>query len=165
MAIEKVRAYFAQFNRQQDILEFESSSATVELAAQVLGVEPARIAKTLSFKKDDGCVLIVAAGDVRIDNSKFKQQFGVKAKMLKADEVVEYTGHAIGGVCPFALPGEKVLVYADASLKAYQTVFPACGSSNSAIELTPDELYQYAQCQQWIDVAKENSCQIGRAHV
>ena len=155
MSIEKVRTYLDKFNLADKILEFASSSATVELAAIAAGCEPARIAKTLSFKQGEECVLIVTAGDRKIDNSKYKHFFGCKAKMLAADEVEPLTGHAIGGVCPFATQ-PQVKVYLDASLKQYTTVFPACGSSNSAIELTPEELEQYScNFQEWIDVCKE----------
>ena len=155
MSIEKVRTYLDKFNLADKILEFASSSATVELAAIAAGCEPARIAKTLSFKQGEACILIVTAGDRKIDNSKYKHFFGCKAKMLAADEVEPLTGHAIGGVCPFATQ-PQVKVYLDASLKQYTTVFPACGSSNSAIELTPEELEQYScNFQEWIDVCKE----------
>ena len=155
MSIEKVRTYLDKFNLADKILEFASSSATVELAAIAAGCEPARIAKTLSFKQGEACILIVTAGDRKIDNSKYKHFFSCKAKMLAADEVEPLTGHAIGGVCPFATQ-PQVKVYLDASLKQYTTVFPACGSSNSAIELTPEELEQYScNFQEWIDVCKE----------
>ncbi len=153
MAIEKVRDYFKGFEMEERILEYEASSATVELAAQALNVEGARIAKTLSFKKEDGCILVVAAGDAKIDNAKFKATFGVKAKMLTPDEVLEQVGHAVGGVCPFGIP-DDVAVYLDESLKRFETVFPACGSSNSAIELSCEELYTYAKGRQWVDVCK-----------
>lgn len=153
MAIDMVKEYFSQFGIQDRIQEFDVSSATVELAAQALSVEPARIAKTLSFKKEDGAILIVAAGDVKIDNAKFKQEFGMKAKMLTPDEVVALIGHAVGGVCPFGIPKE-VKVYLDESMKRFETMFPAAGSSNSAIELTLEELYQYSNAQKWIDVCK-----------
>jgi prolyl-tRNA editing enzyme YbaK/EbsC (Cys-tRNA(Pro) deacylase) len=154
VAIEIVKDYFRKFGREQSVLEFEASSATVELAAQALDVIPARIAKTLSFRNESGCILVVAAGDAKIDNSKFKQQFGVKAKMLDPDEVLEITGHAVGGVCPFGIPNPNVKIYLDISLKRFDTVFPACGSSNSAIELTCDELYQFSQGLMWVDVCK-----------
>ena len=154
MSIEKVRTYFQKFNISERILEFATSSATVELAAVSAGCEPARIAKTLSFKQGDDCILIVTAGDRKIDNSKYKHRFGCKAKMLSAAEVEPLIGHAIGGVCPFAIQ-PQVKVYLDESLKSYTTVFPACGSSNSAIELTPKELEQYScNFQEWIDVCK-----------
>ncbi len=155
MAIEKVREYFKQYGIEDKILEFQVSSATVELAAQAVGVIGARICKTLSFKdKEGGCILIQTAGDARINNGKFKQLFGTKAKMLTPDQVVEYTGHAIGGVCAFGIEREDVRVYCDESLKRFETVFPACGSSNSAIEFTPDELFQYSKSLEWIDVCK-----------
>ena len=155
MAIEKVRKYFEKYGIEDRILEFDVSSATVELAAKAVGVEGARICKTLSFKDgDDGCILIQTAGDTKIDNRKFKDTFGQKAKMLTAEEVVEFTGHAIGGVCAFAIENPKVRVYCDDSLKRFETVFPACGSSNSAIEFTCDELYKYSQALEWIDVCK-----------
>ena len=155
MAIEKVRKYFEKYGIEDRILEFDASSATVELAAKAVGVEGARICKTLSFKDgDDGCILIQTAGDTKIDNRKFKDTFGQKAKMLTAEEVVEFTGHAIGGVCAFAIENPKVRVYCDESLKRFETVFPACGSPNSAIEFTCDELYKYSQALEWIDVCK-----------
>ena len=155
MSIEAVRNYFRPLGRENDILEFSASSATVELAAQAVGVIPARIAKSLSFLTPEGCVLIIAAGDAKVDNSKYKHFFGVKAKMLSPEQVVEYTGHAIGGVCPFGIAREDVKTYLDLSLKRFDTVFPAAGSSNSAIELTCGELEQYAcNCQGWIDVCK-----------
>ena len=151
MSIEKVREYFRKYNLEDKILEFDVSSATVELAAKALNVEPARIAKTLSFKQEEGCILIVCAGDVRVDNKKYKAYFHTKARMLSPDEVLEYTGHAIGGVCPFGV-SNTVKVYLDESLKRFTTVFPACGSSNSAIEFTPDELFKYSSALAWIDV-------------
>ena len=154
MSIEKGRAYFRQLGIEDKVMEFEVSSATVELAAQALGVEGARIAKTLSFKTaDDGCMLILAAGDARIDNRKFKDRFHLKAKMLTADEVLEMVGHPVGGVCPFGI-NEGIPVYLDESLKRFVTVFPAVGSGNSAIELNLDELYEYSKASEWIDVCK-----------
>lgn len=153
MSIEKVRAYFAAQGIEDRIQEFPVSSATVELAAQALGVEGKRIAKTLSFLVGDQCVLIVAAGDAKVDNPKYKAQFHTKAKMLPHDLVPEYVGHAVGGVCPFAVK-EGVAVYLDESLRRFETVFPAAGSANSAIELTIPELERYAQTTQWIDVCK-----------
>ena len=153
MAIEKVKAFFADFGMEDRVLEFEVSSATVELAAQALHCEPCRIAKTLSFHVGEQVVLIVAAGDAKIDNPKYKAQFGTKAKMLAFDEAEALIGHAVGGVCPFAV-NEGVTVYLDESLKRFHTVFPACGSSNSAIELTVDELERYAAPVAWIDVCK-----------
>lgn len=153
MSIELVRNFFRPLGREQDILEFSVSSATVELAAQAVGVIPARIAKTLSFLVEDSCVLIVAAGDAKIDNPKFKAMFHTKAKMLTPEQVTEYTGHAIGGVCPFGNP-EGVKTYLDVSLQRFDTVYPAAGSSNSAIELTCEELAQYSASLGWIDVCK-----------
>ncbi len=153
MSIELVRNYFRPLGREGNILEFEVSSATVELAAQAVGVIPARIAKTLSFLVDDSCVLVVAAGDAKVDNSKYKGFFHTKAKMLSAEQVSEFTGHAIGGVCPFGNP-EGVRTYLDVSLQRFDTVFPAAGSSNSAIELTCEELAQYSNSLGWIDVCK-----------
>ncbi|HOJ10768.1 MAG TPA: YbaK/EbsC family protein [Clostridiales bacterium] len=153
MAIDSVREYLKKWDKDNDILEFETSSATVELAAQALGVEPARIAKTISFKNGESAMLIVTAGDAKIDNGKFKAEFGFKAKMLAPEETLEYTGHAIGGVCPFGLKNE-IPVFLDISLKRFETVFPACGSSNSAIELTCEELDIYSSNKKWIDVCK-----------
>jgi prolyl-tRNA editing enzyme YbaK/EbsC (Cys-tRNA(Pro) deacylase) len=153
VAIDRVKEYFRKYGMEERIREFEVSSATVALAAQALGCEPARIAKTLSFMVDGQAILVVAAGDVKIDNGKYKKQFGTKAKMLSPDEVVELVGHAVGGVCPFAVkPGVKV--YLDESLKRFETVFPACGSSNSAIELTMPEMEKYAGEEGWVDVCK-----------
>lgn len=153
MSIEKVKGYFAQFDMAQRVREFPVSSATVELAAQALGCEPRRIAKTLSFLVDGHAVLVVTAGDARIDNPKYKARFATKAKMLTPDEVVTLIGHAVGGVCPFAV-NEGVKVYLDVSLKRFETVFPACGSSNSAIELTIGELEKYSGFTAWVDVCK-----------
>lgn len=153
MSIEKVRAYFQTLGIADRILEFDVSSATVDLAAQAVGVEGARIAKTLSFLLGDRCILIVAAGDARIDNHKYKARFGAKAKMPAHDDVPSYVGHAVGGVCPFAVnPG--VEVYLDDSLRRFETVFPACGSANSAIELTIPELERYSSFTDWVDVCK-----------
>ncbi|MCM1127008.1 MAG: YbaK/EbsC family protein [Lachnospiraceae bacterium] len=153
MAIDKVREYFRQYHMEERIREFEVSSATVELAAQALSCAPARIAKTLSFMAGEQPILIVTAGDAKIDNSKYKKQFGTKAKMLAPDQVEELIGHAVGGVCPFGI-NEGVKVYLDESLKRFETVFPACGSSNSAIELTIPEMERYAGEEGWIDVCK-----------
>ena len=153
MAIEKVREYFNRFGIEDRMREFDVSSATVELAAEALHCEPCRIAKTLSFMGKEGPILIVAAGDAKIDNSKYKAQFGVKAKMLTPEEVIELIGHAVGGVCPFAV-NKGVSVYLDESLKRFDTVFPACGSSNSAIELSIPELEKYSCFATWIDVCK-----------
>lgn len=153
MAIENVKEYFTQFGIADRVQEFDKSSATVELAAQALNCEPCRIAKTLSFMVDGNPILIVAAGDAKIDNPKYKAQFGKKAKMLTPVETETLVGHAVGGVCPFAVnPG--VTTYLDESLKRFQTVFPACGSSNSAIELTITELEKYSAFAAWIDVCK-----------
>ena len=154
MSIDKVRAYFEPLGIAGRILEFDVSSATVDLAAQALGVAGARIAKTLSFLLGEECILVVAAGDARVDNKKYKERFGGKAKMLAHDDVPQYIGHAVGGVCPFAVK-EGVKVYLDESLKRFETVFPACGSSNSAIELTIAELEQYSQFDSWVDVCKD----------
>ncbi len=154
MSIEKVRAYFAQFGMEKRILEFDVSSATVELAAQAVGVEGKQIAKTLSFLLGDACILIVAAGDARVDNKKYKEHFGLKAKMLAHDDVPEYIGHTVGGVCPFSVK-DGVKVYLDESLKRFETVFPAAGSANSAIELTIPELEKYSKFDGWVDVYKD----------
>lgn len=156
MAIERVREYFRTLGLEERIQEFEVSSATVELAARALHCEPSRIAKTLSFLVGDKAILIVAAGDTKIDNAKYKAKFATKAKMLGYDEVEMYIGHAVGGVCPFAIK-EGVAVYLDESLKRFNTVFPACGSSNSAIELTIEELERYAKPASWVDVCKGKS--------
>ncbi|WP_148410080.1 YbaK/EbsC family protein [Murimonas intestini] len=153
MAIEKVKEYFKQFDMEDRIQEFDVSSATVELAANALKVEPARIAKTLSFKKDEHALLLVTAGDQKVDNRKFKDYFGIKAKMLTPGEVDEMVGHSVGGVCPFAV-SEDVEIYLDESMKRFETVFPACGSSSSAIELSCEELYKYSRAKGWIDVCK-----------
>lgn len=154
MAIDKVKEYFKQFGIEEKIREFEVSSATVELAAQALGCEGKRIAKTLSFLVDERAILIVAAGDAKIDNPKYKATFSCKAKMLSYDQVEELIGHAVGGVCPFAIH-DNVTVYLDESLKRFETVFPACGSSNSAIELTIPELEKYSNYKGWVDVCKD----------
>lgn len=153
MSIESVKNYLKKWNLDNKILEFDGSSATVELAAKALNCDPSRIAKTLSFKLDEKCILIVVAGDKKIDNPKFKQKFKAKAKMLSKDEVQTLIGHSVGGVCPFAI-NEGIEVYLDISLKRFETVFPACGSSNSAIELTIDELQKYSNSKEWIDVCK-----------
>ena len=154
MAIEKVRGYLKQFGAEDRILEFPESSATVELAAKAAGTEPCRIAKSLTFLVNDSAVMIVTAGDMKVDNQKFKQQFATKAKMLSPEQVDSMIGHSIGGVCPFGI-NEGVKVYLDSSLKRFASVFPACGSSNSAIELKLDELEKFAQnFTGWIDVCK-----------
>ena len=160
MSIEQVRAYLDRWGKGKDIIEMGISTATVELAAAALGVIPARIAKSLSLKGvanavgEGGAVMVVTAGDTRIDNKKFRAHFGFKPKMLSPEETLAHTGHAIGGVCPFALP-PGLEVYLDVSMKRFQTVFPACGSGNSAIELTLDELEQYSQSRGWVDVGVE----------
>ena len=153
MSIEIVRKYFRGYGMEDRILEFDVSSATVELAAQAVGCEPARIAKTLSFKVEDQPILIVAAGDAKIDNPKYTAKFHKKAQMLKPEEVTEFIGHAVGGVCPFGVP-DSVDVYLDESLRRFKTVFPAAGSANSAIELSMEELEKYSHAMEWIDVCK-----------
>lgn len=153
MSIEKAREYLRQWNMDNQILEFTNSSATVELAALALNCEPERIAKTLSFKMDESCILIVCAGDAKVDNTKFKRRFETKAKMLSPQELPTLVGHEVGGVCPFGI-NEGVGVYLDVSLKRFNTVFPACGSGNSAIELTIDELEKTSKCGDWVDVCK-----------
>ncbi|GHU62424.1 proline--tRNA ligase [Clostridia bacterium] len=153
MAIDIVKAYFGQYGIADQILEFDASSATVELAAQAAGCESARIAKTLSFAVGNRHILIVTAGDGKVDNAKYKARFGCKAKMLTPDEVLAYTGHEVGGVCPFGVPA-AVEVYLDVSLKRFETVFPACGSANSAIELTIPQLEKYSGYREYVDVGK-----------
>lgn len=152
-SIEKVRAYLAQFGAADRVMEFEVSSATVTLAAQALNCEPGRIAKTLSFMAGEQAVFVVAAGDRRIDNKKYKQRFGVKARMMTAEELDGLTGLHFGGVCPFGLP-DTVQVYLDESLRAYEYVYPACGSDNSAIRVTCEELERYSRAAGWVDVTK-----------
>ncbi len=153
MSIERVKKYFSEYGMENKILEFDVSSATVELAAAALNCEPCRIAKTLSFMVDGSPILIVMAGDAKIDNPKYKAQFAAKAKMLTPEEAETLTGHAVGGVCPFGI-NEGVKVYLDSSLKRFETVFPACGSSNSAIELSIAELEKYSRNTSWVDVCK-----------
>lgn len=153
MSIEKVRAYFAQYHMEERILEFPVSSATVELAAQALGCEGKRIVKTLAFQGPSGPVLIATAGDAKVDNAKYKAFFGVKAKMLSHDDAATLIGHAVGGVCPFAVK-EGVQVYLDVSIQRFETVFPAAGSSNSAIELTLPEMEKFSGFTAWVDVCK-----------
>lgn len=153
MSIEKVKEYFKKFGIEDRIIEFEVSSATVSLAAEALNCEPCRIAKTLSFIVNNTPILIVAAGDKKIDNSKYKLHFKTKAKMLKSEEVSSIIGHEIGGVCPFGI-NDNIDVYLDNSLKEFKTIFPACGSSNSAIELTIKEIESYTSFISWIDVCK-----------
>lgn len=153
MSIEKVKNYFKNFGIEDRIREFDTSSATVELAAAALNCQPERIAKSLSFMHKDRVVIVVTAGDVKVDNKKFKSFFDTKAKMIDKDRVEDLIGHEVGGVCPFALK-DGVEVYLDQSLKRFDTVFPACGSSNSAIELRLDELEKYSKYKEWIDVTK-----------
>lgn len=153
MAINKAREYLKKYKLDNKIKELEVSTATVSEAANAIGVEDARIAKTISFKVDDKPILIVCAGDTKIDNSKYKSEFGVKAKMLGFDEVEELIGHAVGGVCPFGV-NDNVLVYLDESLKRFDVVYPACGSSNSMVELTIEELEKSSNFIKWIDVCK-----------
>lgn len=153
MSVETVRGYLTGYGKDKNILEFDVSSATVALAAEALSVSPARIAKTLAFKESDRCLLVVAAGDVKIDNAKYKKQFGCKAKMLSSEETFMMTGHAVGGVCPFAVPGD-IPIYLDTSLQRFTTVFPACGSANSAIELSPEEIFRIAKARSWVNVTK-----------
>ncbi len=154
MSIEKVRSYLSRYGKEGEVIEFEVSSATVALAAEALGVIPARIAKTISFANADGCILIVAAGDAKIDSSKYKACFGLKATMLTPDEALRLTGHAVGGVCPFAIENPQVAVYTDVSLKRFDTVYPAAGSSNSAVKLSCDELFTLSGSLGWVDVCK-----------
>jgi len=151
VSVEQVRAYLERWNRGKDVVEKAISTATVELAASALEVIPARIAKSISLRKDSGAMMIVTSGDMKIDNRKFRDHFKFKPRMLSSEEVLSYTGHTIGGVCPFALPPE-LEVYLDSSMKRFQTIFPACGSGNSLIELTPAELEEYSQSRGWVDV-------------
>ena len=153
MSIERVRSFFADFAMENRILEFPVSSATVDLAAQALSTEPCRIAKTLSFSVSGKPILIVCAGDAKIDNAKYKSYFSAKAKMLTPEEAVSMIGHAVGGVCPFAVK-DGVTIYLDESLERFETVFPACDSSNSAIELTIPEMERYSGFSAWVDVTK-----------
>ena len=153
MAIEKVKEYFKAFGIENRIREFDVSSATVELAAQALNCEPCPIAKSLTFMLGESPIMVIAAGDAKVDNAKYKAKFGAKAKMLKFDEVEPLIGHAVGGVCPFGI-NDGVKVYLDESLKRFDTVFPACGSSNSAIELNIEEMEKYSGYTEWVDVCK-----------
>ena len=153
MSLERAKAYLANYGRDKDVMEFDTSSATVELAAQAVGCEPAHIAKTLSFSVGDRVALIVCAGDARISNPRFKECFGCKAKMLKAEDAEARIGHAVGGVCPFGVT-EECDVYLDESLRRFEVIYPACGSSNSAIALTPDELAEILPKSTWVDVCK-----------
>lgn len=152
MSIEKVRDYLQQYNKASDIVVMEESTATVELAAQALGIQTARIAKSISLQDGDSAMIVVIAGDAKIDNKKFKKIFGFKAKMLSPENTLKITGHAVGGVCPFALP-QNIKVFLDESMKRFITVFPACGSSNSVIEVTLSELEEYSQSCKWVDVS------------
>ena len=156
MAIEKVREYFRKLGIEDRIMEFDISSATVELAAQAVGVPGARICKTLSFedKETGGCILIQTAGDSKINNGKFKRTFGFKPSMLSAEAAYQMTGHEVGGVCAFAIENELVRIFCDESMKRFETVFPACGSSNSAAEFTPEELFRVSRAEAWVDVTK-----------
>ena len=162
MSIETVKDYLKAWGKDAAVVEFAVSCATVELAAEAVGVEPARIAKTLAFKSrttslEKGvmdCILVVAAGDARIDGKKFKERFGVKSKMLSPEEAFSLTGHAVGGVCPFAVNNPAAAVYLDISLQRFATIFPACGSSNSVMELACDELFAIAHAREWVDVCK-----------
>ena len=153
MSVETVKEYLQAFGLESRVRELPESSATVELAAHALGTQPARIAKTLSFLVGEEPILLVAAGDVKIDNAKYKARFHQKAKMLTPEQVLEWVGHPVGGVCPFAVK-EGVQVYLDESLRRFTTVFPACGSGNSAIELTLSELERYSGFEEWVDVCK-----------
>ena len=159
MSLEKAKEYLKKWNLEDRVKEFSESSATVELAAKAIGCEPEHIAKTLSFQVEDNPVLIVASGDAKIDNTKFKEQFHTKAKMLSKEEVKEKIGHAVGGVCPFGV-NEGVRVYLDISLRRFKTIYPACGSSNSVVKMTVEELETCSKNLEWIDVCKgwqENS--------
>lgn len=162
MSVEAVRKYLAKWGKDGAVQEFQVSSATVDLAAQALGVEGKRIAKTLSFRgkgEPDAeghfpVILVVAAGDAKVDNTAFKDQFGFKAKMLSPEDALAGTGHAVGGVCPFALTNPRAEVYLDVSMKRFPSVFPACGSSSSAVEMTCDELFEMSGAKEWVDVCK-----------
>ena len=153
MSVERVKEYLAAYGAAERVREFDVSSATVELAAKALGCEEARIAKTLSFMLGERVILVVAAGDVKVDNRKYKDFFGGKAKMLAREDTERLTGHAAGGVCPFAV-SDGVEVWLDESLKRFSTVYPACGSASSAIELTPAELENFSRAKGWTDVSK-----------
>lgn len=153
MSVEKVREYLKKYQKDEEILVMIESTATVELAAKALNTQEARIAKSLAFYNNDNAMIVVVAGDAKIDNKKFKDAFGFKAKMLSFEDTQKYTGHAVGGVCPFALPS-NIKVYLDESMKRFETMFPACGSSNSAIELTLEELEKTSNYRKWVDVCK-----------
>ena len=153
MSVGSVREYLKSFNADDRILEFTVSSATVPLAAAALGTEEARIAKTLSFRDGDGCMLIVCAGDARLDNRKYRERFGHKAKMLPVEEVEQLTGHGVGGVCPFAVK-DGVTVYLDRSLQRFDIVYPAAGSGSSAVRLSPEECFRFSRAADWVDVCR-----------
>jgi prolyl-tRNA editing enzyme YbaK/EbsC (Cys-tRNA(Pro) deacylase) len=153
MSIENVKKYLRQWGRDKDIIELEATTATVLEAAEALGVIPARIAKSISLRQGDKAVVVVIAGDMKLDNQKYKEYFRIKARMLSPEEALNSVGHAVGGVCPFALP-EGVDVYLDVSMMRFDTVFPACGSSNSAIEMTPVELNVCSKSKAWVDLCK-----------
>ena len=155
MSLEQVKNYFRTLGLEDRIIEFTTTTATVSLAAEALGVAPARICKTISFQDEEGCILIQTAGDKKISNSKFKATFGRKARMLSPEQVLEYTGHPVGGVCAFAITDPRVTICCDESLKEYDTLFPACGSANSAVEMTPEEIYQHSQSTRWVNVCVE----------
>lgn len=155
MSIEIAREYLRERGLEDRIMEFDVSSATVELAAEAVGTEPARICKTLSFKLKDGTgILVQVAGDARVDNKKYKEYFGEKARMLSPEEVPEYTNHEIGGVCAFGVTRDDVRIYCDKSMQRFDTVYPACGSSNSAAAFTPDELFEVSNSLEWIDISR-----------
>lgn len=154
MSVQRVRDFFSSQGVEARILEFDVSSATVALAAEAVGTIGARIAKTLSFQQEEGCLLVVTAGDAKIDNAKYKAQFHKKAKMLSPEAALSMTGYAVGGVCPFALDA-SIPVYLDVSLRRFETVFPACGTSNSAVELSPEALYALSSARAWVDVCKD----------
>lgn len=156
MSIDKVKNYLKKYSYDDKILEFDKSSATVELAAKAIGCKESEILKTLSFKINDDCIVVCVSGDSRVDNRKYKDLFNVKARMLKHDEVEYYTGHKVGGVCPFALK-EGVKIYLDKSLKKHEYVYPACGSFNSAIRLSLSELERITEYPEWIDVCREDN--------
>lgn len=154
MSVDNVRKHLEHWGKDKDIINLDTLIATVDMAATALGVEPCRIAKTLSFRSNGSAILVVAAGDARIDNTKFKAEFGYKAKMLDPDEVLIFTGHAVGGVCPFGLV-QDIPVFLDKSLKRFDAVYPACGSDNTAIKLTCGELEEYSSARKWVDVCKD----------
>lgn len=153
MSVERVKEYFRKYGMEDRVMEFEVSSATVDLAAKAVGTEPARIAKSISFLVGDKAILVITAGDTKIDNHKFKDKFGVKAKMLTPEQVIEMIGHAIGGVCPFAV-NDGVDIYLDESMKRFDVIYPAAGSSNSCVKLTIPELEKYSNYKEWVDVCK-----------